>query len=513
MFTISVDSKLELRDKNGLYEQKTKKNNLPVTSDDVIIFQQAGLNNDNKTAYQKYARIMIQTENANEGDFAYYDGSYELSDSDIVYFNRLAYQELAPQMRMTIKPSTQGYFLDNGNYCIKTSYQRSGVYGNVDVCIYYFFNDSQRAKVLCSYKDSEKTYWQKVMEDAIVSFKWINGESLSEDAEFVDTMENLPAHGEASSDMLSNEKPINDAFVVVVLTIAAVFVCVWLLNTNKLSCKIKWGIFCLLLIVFGLVILVVTRINDAYVSKLPPPNDPELELAVEGVNEQLPLQIADGIVMKSLELKDSAVVSTMEIDETKYPFEDFLQNKDLKKRLMMANIAKSSPFKSCSYADFANKGYSAKTIIKGIQSHREIVLVATPEEIKNAQKMSSTPREQLDLYLNSIKRSLPNKVDDGLIFSDVDIKGKLFVMFYTIDEKMYDMKEVAKNKNEFKNNVEKDLKTEDELIKLASLLVPLDMSLRVSYVGSLSKEQVNVDIPSSYLKEVVSDNRLSNHFK
>lgn len=513
MFTISVDSKLELRDKNGLYEQKTKNNNLPVTSDDVIVFQQAGLNDDNKAAYQKYARIMIQTEIGNVGDFSYYDGSCELSDSDIVNFNRLAYQELAPQMHMTIKPSTKGFFLDNGNYCIMTSYQRSGVYGNVDVCIYYFFNDNQSAKVLCSYKDSEKTYWQKVMEDAVKSFKWINGESLSGDAELVDTTENLPTYGEISYDIPSNEKPINDALVVVVLTIVAVFVYVWLLNTNKLNYKMKWVIFCLLLIVFGLVILIITRINDAYVSKLPPLNDPELELAVKGVNEQLPLEISAGVVMKSLELKDSAVVSTMEIDETKYPFEDFLQNKDLKKRLMMANIAKSSPFQSCSYADFANKGYSAKTIIKGIQSHREIVLVATPEEIKNAPKTSSTQREQLDLYLNCIKGSLPNKVDDGLIFSDVDIKGKLFVMFYTIDEKIYDMKEVDKNKNEFKNNVEKDLKTEGELIKLASLLVPLDMSLRVSYVGSLSKEQVNVDIPPSYLKEVVLDNRLSNHFK
>lgn len=513
MFTISVDSKLELRDKNGLYEQKTKNNNLPVTSDDVIVFQQAGLNDDNKAAYQKYARIMIQTEIGNVGDFSYYDGSCELSDSDIVNFNRLAYQELAPQMHMTIKPSTKGFFLDNGNYCIMTSYQRSGVYGNVDVCIYYFFNDNQSAKVLCSYKDSEKTYWQKVMEDAVKSFKWINGESLSGDAELVDTTENLPTYGEISYDIPSNEKPINDALVVVVLTIVAVFVYVWLLNTNKLNYKMKWVIFCLLLIVFGLVILIITRINDAYVSKLPPLNDPELELAVKGVNEQLPLEISAGVVMKSLELKDSAVVSTMEIDETKYPFEDFLQNKDLKKRLMMANIAKSSPFQSCSYADFANKGYSAKTKIKGIQSHREIVLVATPEEIKNAPKTSSTQREQLDLYLNCIKGSLPNKVDDGLIFSDVDIKGKLFVMFYTIDEKIYDMKEVDKNKNEFKNNVEKDLKTEGELIKLASLLVPLDMSLRVSYVGSLSKEQVNVDIPPSYLKEVVLDNRLSNHFK
>lgn len=503
MFTISVDSKLELRDKNGLYEQKTKNNNLPVTSDDVIVFQQAGLNDDNKAAYQKYARIMIQTEIGNVGDFSYYDGSSELSDSDIVNFNRLAYQELSPQMHMTIKPSTKGFFLGNGNYCIMTSYQRSGVYGNVDVCIYYFFNDNQWAKVLCSYKNSEERLWKKVMENAIESFKWTSEKG---DGVTVETIDSASVSSGVHSDMTSSGKPINDALVVVVLTIAAVFVCVWLLNTNKLKCKTKWSIFCLMLVLFGLVIFIITRINDAYISKLPPPNDPELELAVEGANEQLPLQITEGIVLKSLELKDSALVSTMEIDEKKYPFEDFLRNKELKKRLMMANIANSSPFEACSYEDFADNGYSAKMVIKGIQSHREIVLVATPNEIKNAKNMSSTPREQLDLYLNSIKRNLPNKVDDGLTFSDVDVKGKQFLFIYIIDETMYDMKEVAKNKNEFKHNVEKDLKTEGEMIKLASLLAPLDMSLRVSYVGSMSKEKVNIDITPAYLKEVVSDN-------
>lgn len=510
MFTISVDSKLELRDKNGLYEQKTKNNNLPVTSDDVIVFQQAGLNNDKKAAYQKYARIMIQTENGNVGDFSYYDGSCELSDSDIVNFNRLAYQELSPQMHMTIKPSTKGFFLDNGIYCIMTSYQRSGVYGNVDVCIYYFFNDNQWAKVLCSYKNSEEKLWKKVMENAIESFKWTSEKG---DGVTVETIDSASVSSGVHSDMTSSGKPINDALVVVVLTIAAVFICVWLLNTNKLKCKTKWGIFCLMLVLFGLVIFIITRIDDAYISKLPPPNDPELELAVEGANEQFPLQITEGIVLKSLELKDSALVSTMEIDEKKYPFEDFLRNKELKKRLMMANIANSSPFEACSYEDFADKGYSAKMVIKGIQSHREIVLVATPNEIKNAKNMSSTPREQLDLYLNSIKRNLPNKVDDGLTFSDVDVKGKQFLFIYIIDETMYDMKEVAKNKNEFKHNVEKDLKTDGEMIKLASLLTPLDMSLRVSYVGSMSKEKVNIDITPAYLKEVVSDNRISNHFK
>lgn len=296
-------------------------------------------------------------------------------------------------------------------------------------------------------------------------------------------------------------------------TIIFVFLCIWLLNAHRVKRTIRWCVFGVGLGLFILAQMVLSFREDAYKRSVPPPNDPELELAVKGVNERLPLQIAEGLVMKSLELKDSAVVNIVEIDETKYPFEDFLQNKDLKKRLMLSTIADSSPFESCSYADFGNKGYSAKTIFKGIQSHREIVIVATPEDIRNAQNMSSTPRKELDLFLNSIKRNLPNKVDDGLIFSDAEIKGNQFLFIYTIDETMYEMKEVAKNKNEFKHNIEKDLKTEGEMIKLASLLAPLDMSIRVSYVGSMSKEEVNIDIAPAYLKEVVADNRLTNHFK
>lgn len=511
MFTISVDSKLELRDMDGLYVKKTRERNLPVNSDNVIVFQQAGLNNDKSAAYQKYARIMIQTENGNDGDYAYCDRFQELSDSDMVFFNRLAYQELTPQMRMTIKPSTKGRFLKNGYYCIMTSYQRSGVYGNVDVSIYYFFNNSQFAKILYSYKNSEKEYWQKAMDDAINSFRWIkvNGKSGGGNDEAIDTIGNVPTNEDVSD---TNKKPINSALTTVVLTVVAIFVFVWLLNTNKITVKEKWIVACSVVGVCGLVILWVLRQNDIYLRNNPP-NDPELELAVKRENERLPLQIAEGIVLKEIELKDSAVVSTIEIDETKYPFEDFLRNKDLKKRLMMTNIATGTALESYSYVDLANLGYSVKKVFKGLQSHREIIIAVTPEEIKNVSNKSLDSKERLDLFLNTFKQGLPNKVDDGLTLSNAEIKDKLFIMIYTVDEDVYDMKELVKYKNDFTCNLEKDLKTEGWWICLASLLAPLEMSLRVSYVGAMSKKKIDVDIPATYLKEVVSDNRLINQSK
>ncbi len=106
---------------------------------------------------------------------------------------------------------------------------------------------------------------------------WRKGDGVT-----VETIDSASVSSGVRSDMTSSGKPINDALVVVVLTVAAVFICVWLLNTNKLKCKTKWGIFCLMLVLFALVIFIITRIDDAYISKLPPPNDPELELAVKG---------------------------------------------------------------------------------------------------------------------------------------------------------------------------------------------------------------------------------------
>lgn len=59
----------------------------------------------------------------------------------------------------------------------------------------------------------------------------------------------------------------------------------------------------------------------------------------------------------------------------------------------MANVAKSSPFKSCSYVDIANKGYSVAMLVKGMQSHREIKFILTPKEVKML-KINQSQRQE-----------------------------------------------------------------------------------------------------------------------
>ena len=235
--------------------------------------------------------------------------------------------------------------------------------------------------------------------------------------------------------------------VSIVVTIMLVLLCIWLLNSHNVTRKVKLSILGVGIGVFGLVQMLLSFGMEFYRRSLLPPDDPEVVLAVEEINEQMPLKLTDGMTLRSVDLKDSTVVSTLEIDETKYPFEDFLQNKEQKKRIMMANVAKSFPFKSCSYVDIANKGYSVAMLVKGMQSHREIKFILTPKEVKNAQNQPKpTPREELDLYLNELNKNILVDLEDGLLSAQARTQGQICVVSYTIDENKLDISGFEKSK-------------------------------------------------------------------
>ncbi len=174
IFTITVDTKLELRDKNSIYSKEINSiSNSGQQNKDVIVFQQAGLDLQKKTSYQTYARIMILTDEDEDVFYPASDEMIELSDNDIALFDQLAYQELAKGMSMSILPTTNFFSKDSLNY-VRTYYQRTGNYGNVDVFIYYFYNANQMTKLLVSYKHNERDLWEDIMMNVVHSYRWID---------------------------------------------------------------------------------------------------------------------------------------------------------------------------------------------------------------------------------------------------------------------------------------------------------------------------------------------------
>ena len=74
---------------------------------------------------------------------------------------------------MSILPTTNLFSKDGLNY-VRTYYQRTGNYGNVDVYIYYFYNANQMTKLLVSYKHNERDLWEDIMMNVVSSYRWID---------------------------------------------------------------------------------------------------------------------------------------------------------------------------------------------------------------------------------------------------------------------------------------------------------------------------------------------------
>jgi curved DNA-binding protein CbpA len=142
-----------------------------------IIIQQKGLNDLESTGFQKYARVMINTDIGNIGDF------------DTLYFNINEYtatdvKEVNDLFQSSVKSSMAGTGLKiinwfplrlenvNGMSCIHISYTRQ-LNNNpmVFVNIYKFQNVDRMYTLTLSYRQSEEEYWSNDYEIILNSFR------------------------------------------------------------------------------------------------------------------------------------------------------------------------------------------------------------------------------------------------------------------------------------------------------------------------------------------------------
>ena len=210
IFTITVDTKLELRDKNSIYSKEINSiSNSGQQNKDVIVFQQAGLDLQKKTSYQTYARIMIRTDEDEEVFFPASDDMIELSDSDIILYNKLAYQELSKGLSMSIIPTTNFFSKDGLNF-VRTYYQRTGYYGNIDVYIYYLYNANQMTKLIVSFKHNERDLWEDIMMNVVSSYRWIDPKIAHQlDMPEADVSTSVFENGPTKVEVKSNNEIIN----------------------------------------------------------------------------------------------------------------------------------------------------------------------------------------------------------------------------------------------------------------------------------------------------------------
>ena len=180
--SINIPSTMELQ--SGNYKKNSEKYMKELSnqydfeiSSNRIVFQQKGLNNYNRSSFNRYARVIIETKFGNFNDF-------EKLDFNISKFSTIDIQELDQTFKKGILNSfyntpiklIKWYKLKvekiNGMSCFHIKYKRQ--YANnpfVIVNVYLFQNNDRMHKLTMSYRLSEESYWKTDFYKILKSFR------------------------------------------------------------------------------------------------------------------------------------------------------------------------------------------------------------------------------------------------------------------------------------------------------------------------------------------------------
>lgn len=177
-YTIRIPSKLELQD-SELNNLTNRNQQVSINShSNKIVFQQKGLNAEQKAAYSKYCRVIIEYYKEDRNEPVYGRGDQIVVDRDILYLVHNSVEEACninhtPLIKLlTIQP------LDiNGFPVLFYSYKRKGWEGKqppVIVNVYQIFNRYESVTLTFSYREAEREIWKDIHNNIVKSFTFMH---------------------------------------------------------------------------------------------------------------------------------------------------------------------------------------------------------------------------------------------------------------------------------------------------------------------------------------------------
>jgi hypothetical protein len=179
---IAIPPTLELRDESSIvtlyvdnirdyvYERNYERKKVDITKlvKPQLTFQPQGMDNLDKTAFSKYARVILKYQQGKKGDFYKWNEKFNFSSSELKEIDNYAKQQVRDEITMMgvltvvklIKWYPIEYVTINELSCMKISYTRQMENEPiVRVDKYRFFNSSEIVEFTVSYRMSESNIW------------------------------------------------------------------------------------------------------------------------------------------------------------------------------------------------------------------------------------------------------------------------------------------------------------------------------------------------------------------
>lgn len=181
LYKIELPTKLELQDSelNSVkrIDVQGKKSQVNIsTQSGHITFQQKGLNDDVKSAYSKYCRVIVEYFKEDRNDPTFGRGDQIVVDKDVLYFvNQATEQSCKTSGTPLIKIMSVESMTINGFPVLYYSYKRKGWEGKqppVIVNVFRIFNRYESVILTFSYREAERELWKDIHSNILKTYSF-----------------------------------------------------------------------------------------------------------------------------------------------------------------------------------------------------------------------------------------------------------------------------------------------------------------------------------------------------
>lgn len=229
----------------------------------------------------------------------------------------------------------------------------------------------------------------------------------------------------------------------------------------------------------------------------------QLQELVEEMNKTCPLPLGEYLRIDGFDYADDVVRMYFSVSSNFFKMSDVHSNKETFRRNLLIGMAndKNASFKEMVDL-FASAGAELCIVFCTTDDDDDCVeFYYEADELNEAFIKSNNDCEVLlQAMADNAELQTPQKIEEGLIMTDVYIKDKCFTYEYSCDENMYDIDALKQSKEILKEAILQELKSDDPIyVQLRKRIKECNYRMAYKYVGDASGESLMIIINSDEL--------------
>lgn len=256
------------------------------------------------------------------------------------------------------------------------------------------------------------------------------------------------------------------------------------------------------IISFIISIVFLSCCSDGNVTKL------KTQIHLADIDCPINMGIAGDLVSIKYNEKDNNVILYFSINEEYAGPSLFKNNKDRLIKQFKLSLANEESRQLIT--DIVNARASITAVYKSNSTGKARTISLSYEDLKDLKDSYLSEREinqmRLETIVDNQNSVCPIKEDEGIVRTKVALVNDNVVIYYEMDENLYDIKSLKKNKDELLKVMMNDLQSfrkDPTVLREYNLLISLGIGYQYRYYGNQTKDYLDIIITPNDMQEAL----------